>query len=89
MPIFTFPDDAVWNDERRAVEFGVEVGEYQGRVFVPRTVFQALIPAPTPEACVTAYYTERERFERATEAKIARRELTPDANVELSLKDLR
>jgi len=47
---FTFPEDARWNAERQAVEFGVEIGEYQGVVRVPRRVFQRLLPQrPTPE----------------------------------------
>ena len=25
---FTFPEDARWNADRQAVEFGVEIGEY-------------------------------------------------------------
>jgi hypothetical protein len=29
---FTFPEDARWNAERQAVEFGVEIGEYRGVV---------------------------------------------------------
>jgi hypothetical protein len=37
---FTFPEDAHWNAERQAVEFGVEIGEYHGVVRVPRRVFQ-------------------------------------------------
>jgi hypothetical protein len=41
---FTFPEDARWNAERQAVEFGVEIGEYQGVVRVPRRVFQRLSP---------------------------------------------
>jgi len=89
MPVFAFPDDATWNEERRAVEFGVELGEYRGRVYVGRAVFQALIPSPTPVACVEAFHLDRLRFERAAEAKIARRALTDDGNVELTLKDLR
>ena len=36
---FTFPEDARWNAERQAVEFGVEIGEYRGVVRVPRWVF--------------------------------------------------
>jgi hypothetical protein len=32
---FTFPEDARWNTERPAVEFGVEIGEYHGVVWVP------------------------------------------------------
>ena len=50
---FTFPEDARWNAERQAVEFGVEIGEYRGVVRVPRRVFQRLTPeTPTPERCV-------------------------------------
>ena len=57
---FTFPEDAHWNADRQAVEFGVEIGEYRGVVRVPRRVFQRLLPeAPTPERCVEAYYLQR------------------------------
>jgi len=53
--IFTFPEDAHWNTERHAVEFGVEIGDYHGVVRVPRRVFQRLLPEqPTPERCVPA-----------------------------------
>ncbi len=90
MPIFVFPDDASWNEEVRAVEFGVEIGEYQGRAFVPRPVFQALLSmAPTPERCVEAYHMDRSRFERAVEAKIRARRLRDDGNIELGIADLR
>jgi hypothetical protein len=41
---FTFPEDARWNAERQAAEFGVEIGEYRGVVRVPRRVFQRLLP---------------------------------------------
>jgi hypothetical protein len=33
--LFTFPEDARWNVERQAVEFGVEIGEYHGVVRGP------------------------------------------------------
>ena len=90
MPIFTFPDDASWNEETRAVEFGIEIGEYKGRVSVKRQVFQGLLAAsPLPERCLEAYHLDRARFERAAEGKIERRQLTEDGNVELTLKDLR
>jgi len=89
VPFFTFPDDATWNDERRAVEFGVELGEYRGRVTVPRSVFQSLIPNPTPEACLAAFHLDRAQFERAVEHKIICRQLTDDGNVALTLRDLR
>jgi hypothetical protein len=47
---FTFPDDAQWNAEWQAVEFGVEIGEYHCVVRIPRRVFQRLLPdTPTPE----------------------------------------
>jgi hypothetical protein len=50
---FTFPEDARWNAERQAVEFGVEIGEYHGVVRVSRRVFQRLLPErPTPQRCV-------------------------------------
>jgi hypothetical protein len=52
---FTFPENARWDAEQQAVEFGVEIGEYQGVVRVPRRVFQRLLPErPTPERCVDA-----------------------------------
>jgi hypothetical protein len=90
LPIFTFPDDAMWNETVRAVEFGIKIGEYSGRVSVPRQVFQALLStSPLPERCLEAYHLERARFERAAARKITRRLLTDDGNVELTLKDLR
>ena len=46
---FTFPENARWDAELQAVEFGVEIGEYQGVVRVPRRTFQYLLPdRPTP-----------------------------------------
>ena len=51
-PLFiTFPEDAHWNAEHQAVEFGVEIGEYRGFVRVSRRVFQRLLPErPNPRA---------------------------------------
>ena len=87
---FTFPEDAHWSAERQAVEFGTEIGEYRGVVRVPRRVFQRLLPQrPTPERCVEAYYLRRTRFERIVERKLLQRQLTDDANVEISGRDLR
>ena len=87
---FTFPDDARWNAERQAVEFGVEIGEYRGAVRVPRRVFQLLLPdRPTPERCVEAYYLQRTRFESIAERKLRRCQLTEDGNVEISGRDVR
>jgi hypothetical protein len=84
-----FPEDARWNAERQAVEFGVVIGEYEGVVRVPRRVFRSLLPErPTPERCVEAYYLQRTRFERVAEAKVRHRVLTEDGNVEISGRDL-
>ena len=86
----SFPEDARWNAERQAVEFGVEIGEYRGVVRVPRRVFQRLLPErPTPERCVEAYYLQRTRFESIAERKLRRRQLTEDGNVEISGRDVR
>ena len=47
--LFSFPEDARWNADRQAIEFGVEIGEYSGVVRVPRRVFQRLLhERPTP-----------------------------------------
>jgi len=87
---FTFPEDARWNADRQAVEFGVEIGEYSGVVRVPRRVFQRLLPQrPTPERCVEAYYLQRTRFESIAEQKLRRHRLSEDGNVEISGRDLR
>jgi hypothetical protein len=41
---FTLPEDARWNADRQAVEFGVEIGEYRGVVRVSRRLFRRLLP---------------------------------------------
>jgi hypothetical protein len=87
---FTFPENARWDAERQAVEFGVEIGEYQGVVRVPRRVFQRLLPeGPTPERCLEAYYLQRTRLESIAERKLRQRQLTEDGNVEITGRDLR
>ena len=87
---FTFPEDARWNPELQAVEFGVEIDEYHGVIRVPRRVFQRLLPErTTPERCVEAYHLQRTRFERIAERKLRQRRLTEDGNVEISGRDLR
>src|ERR1700732_2603145 len=86
---FTFPEDARWNEDRRAVEFGVEIGEYRGGVRGTQRVFQCLLTErPTPERCVEAYYLQRTRFECIAERKLRRRQLTEDGNVEITGVDL-
>ena len=84
---FTFPEDAHWNVEQQAVEFGVEIGEYWGVVRVPRRVFQRLLPErPTPERCVEAYYLQRTRFESLAERKLRRRSTAEEPMVCLTLR---
>jgi hypothetical protein len=88
--LFSFPEDARWNADRQAVKFGVEIGEYEHVVRVPRRVFQNLLPErPTPERCIEAYYLQRARFESIAEGKVRHRVLTEDGNVEISGRDLR
>jgi Protein of unknown function (DUF1488) len=87
---FTFPENIRWDPERQAVEFRVEIGEYQGVVRVARHVLQRLLPErPRLERCVEAYYLQRTRFESITERKLRRRQLTEDGNVEITGRDLR
>jgi hypothetical protein len=58
--ILQLPEDARWNAELQAVEFGVGIGEYEGVVQLPRYVFQRLVPKrPTPERCLDAYHLQR------------------------------
>ena len=86
---YTFPEDARWNAERQAVEFGVGIGEYEGVVRLPRRVFQRLLSqSPTPERCLEAYHLQRIRFELIAERKLRRRQLTDDGNVEITGRDL-
>jgi hypothetical protein len=90
MVFFTFPEDAGWNPDRYAVEFGVEIGEYRGVARVPRRVFQRLLAeTPTPERCLEAYHLHRTRLELIAERKLRRRQLTDDGNVEITGRDLR
>jgi len=86
----TLAEDARWNTDRQAVEFGVEIGEYDGVVRVSRGVFQRLLPArPTPERCGEAYYLQQTRFESIVGRKQRRRQLTEDGNVEITGRDVR
>ena len=69
---FTFPEDARWNAEWQAVEFGVEIDDYSGVVRVPRRIFQRLLPErPTPERCVEACYLQRTQLsQRAVASRV-------------------
>jgi hypothetical protein len=77
---FTFPEDARWNAERQAEEYGVEIGEYRGVVRVPRRVLQRLLPErPTPERCVAAYYIWRTQLESSPSAMVSKRLWVPNS----------
>ena len=87
---FTFPEDARWNADLKAVEFGVGVGEYEGVVRVPRDVFRRFVDGPvTPDKCMEAYHLHRTRFEMIAERKLRQRQLTDDGNVAITGRDLR
>ena len=87
---FRFPEDARWNADRQAVEFGVGVGEYEGVVRVPRQVFRRFIDgAITPERCLEAFHLQRTRFELIVERKPQNRQLTEDGNVEINGRNMR
>ena len=68
---FTFTDDARWNTERQAVEFGDRRVQRRG----PGAA--AGVPTPTagdahPERCVEAYYLQQTCFESIVERKLRR-----------------
>jgi hypothetical protein len=86
---FSFPENASWNAERQAVEFGIGVGEYEGVVRIPRQVFRRFLDGTvTPERCLEAYHQQRTRFELVAERKLRRRQLTDDGNLEITGRDL-
>jgi hypothetical protein len=85
-----FPEQATWNHAEDAVEFPVCLGDYEGKVFVGRRVFHTLIDSrPTPAQCVEYLYVNRVMFERVAEQKVRERELSDDANVRISGRDVR
>jgi hypothetical protein len=87
---FEFPEDARWNDDHDAVEFGVILRPYEGIVRIGRRVFQHLLDQrPTPERCMEAYYLQRTRFEMIAERKLRRRQLTDTGDVEITARDVR
>ena len=87
---FRFPEDARWNADRQAVEFGVGIGEYEGVVRVSRQVFRRFLDgAATPERCIEVYHLQRTRLEVIAERKLRNRQLGDDGNVEITGRDLR
>ncbi|HEX3498184.1 MAG TPA: DUF1488 family protein [Stellaceae bacterium] len=88
--MFVFPDDASWNDDEDAVEFSIRLGDYEGKVFLPRRVLQSLIGArPKAEDCIAHFHLNRTAFERIAEARVHARQLDDDANIRITGRDLR
>jgi hypothetical protein len=59
-------------------------------VRVHRQVFRRFLDgAATPERCIEAYHLHRTRFERIADRKLRNRQLTDDANIEITGRDLR
>jgi hypothetical protein len=58
---FTFPENAHWNAEREAVEFGLEIGEYRG---VSELDGRCCTRAPVREACQTLLTVDLSAIER-------------------------
>jgi hypothetical protein len=88
--MFVFPDDASWNEAEDAVEFGIRLGDYEGRVFLPRRVLQSLVGTrPKAEDCLAHFHLNRTEFERIAEARVQARQLDDDANIRITGRDLR
>ena len=63
---FTFPQDAHWNAEQQAVEFGVEIGEYRGVVRVPRRCSSGYYRSDLPLSAVSRRTISSEPASRAS-----------------------
>ena len=88
--LFTFPDDARWDEAEDAVLFTVQIGEYRGDVVVPRRVLQSLAGQRLkPEECVEQFHMNRTGFERAAETKVKALDLDDAANIRIRATDLK
>jgi hypothetical protein len=86
--LFTFPEDAHWNTERQAVEFGVETSTGASSGSRGACSNASYRTGPPPRGASTRTIS-RTRFESIAERKLRRRQLTEDGNVEISGRDLR
>lgn len=87
--LFTFPDDARWDDAEDAVLFTVQIGEYRGNVVVPRRVLQSVAGRRLkPEECVEQFHMNHTGFERVAEAKVRALDLDQEANIRIRAGDL-
>ncbi|HZS84625.1 MAG TPA: DUF1488 family protein [Stellaceae bacterium] len=88
--MFAFPEEARWSEEEDAVEFTLRLGEYEGKVFVPRRVMQSLLGRRADaEECVRQFHLNRTAFERIAEARVRARQLDADAHIRITGRDLR
>jgi hypothetical protein len=79
---FTFPEDARWNADRQAVEFGGRDRRIGGVVRVPRRVFQRLLPErPHPSGASRRTISNGPGFESIAEGNLPRRQLAEDWSV--------
>ena len=63
---FTFPENARWDAELQAVEFGVEIGEYQGVVECRAVHFNTYCPTGPHRNAVSRLTTCSGRALRAS-----------------------
>jgi hypothetical protein len=89
-PIFTFPDDARWDEAADAVVFSLHLGEYVGKVILQRAVLQRIAGMRlSPNECLQQFHLAQSRFEQAAERRVRERALDDDANIRLTGRDLR
>jgi hypothetical protein len=62
---FTFPEDARWNAEQQAVEFGVEIGEYRGWSGPAARIPTPVAATANPRAVRRGLSLQRTRFGRS------------------------
>jgi hypothetical protein len=86
---FTFPEDARWNAERQAFEFGVEIGQYRGVVTVPRLCSSAYSRSGPPPRSASRPTTASGPGSRVSPSGRSPCQLTEDGKVEISGRDLR
>ncbi len=90
MPLFRFPDETQWDEETATLTFTVNIGEYEGIVYVPSSVLTSLMERrPTAEEANAFFHANRLIFEKAVETRIRDRALDPDANIHLTARDVR
>ncbi|HYE01421.1 MAG TPA: DUF1488 family protein [Alphaproteobacteria bacterium] len=89
LPLFSFPDDPIWNEALQAVEMKLVLGEYEAAVYVPLRVIQAQLGRrPSPEEALAAVFQGQALFEQAARNRVTDRAIDPDGQVHLTARDL-